>query len=162
MYDCGPNTVMIGNNDFPGNAARTHMGPMPEPWQPPLLCGGFAVMSGSKHQEASALLVSWLTSANSQVEYAIGSYEVPIRADAASDPRLKQHPLLEQAAALTRRGVPNPALHEKYAEIEDKLFDAIQATLSGSKTPKQALDDAVARGNRILKNWKPKLTRSNT
>jgi maltose-binding protein MalE len=86
-----------------------------------------------------------------QVEYGLESYEVPIRSDAATDPKLKRERLLVQSAAQTKKGVANPALHVKYAEIEQKLFDAMQATLAGSKTAKQAVDDFVAEGNKILK-----------
>ena len=92
-----------------------------------------------------------MTSVYAQVEYALGSYEVPIRSDAAADPKLKKERVLAQAAAQAKFGVANPALHIRYAEIEEKLFDAMQATLAGSKTAKQALDDFVLEGNKILK-----------
>ncbi len=111
------------------------------------------MMNGSELKEEAFRLVAYLTSVDSQIEYAKETYEVPIRADIASDPRLKDYPLIAQTAALNSRGVPNPALHEKYPEIEDKLFDAMQATLSGAKTAKQALDDVAAEGNKIVSNW---------
>ena len=151
MFDGGPNNPKMAEVDYPGILERTDMGPMPDPWRCPLRSSGFVLMNGGKFKEEAMLLISWMTSVYGQVEYGLESYEVPIRADAATDPKLKREGLLVQSAAQTVKGVANPALHVKYAEIEQKLFDAMQATLAGSKTAKQALDDFVAEGNKILK-----------
>ena len=151
MFDGGPNNPKMAEVDYPGILERTNMGPMPDPWRCPLRATGFVVMNGSKFKEEALLLTSWMTSVYGQVEYGLESYEVPIRSDAAADPKLKRERLLVESAAQAKRGVANPALHVKYAEIEQKLFDAMQATLAGSKTAKQALDEFVAEGNKILK-----------
>lgn len=151
MFDGGPNNPKMAEADYPGILEHTSMGPLPMPWRPPLRSGGFVLMNGGKHKDEAMQLIVWMTSVYAQVEYALGSYEVPIRSDAASDPRLKKERVLAQAAAQAKFGVANPALHVRYAEIEQKLFDAMQATLAGSKTAKQALNDFVAEGNKILK-----------
>jgi ABC-type glycerol-3-phosphate transport system substrate-binding protein len=151
MFDGGPNNPKMAEVDYPGILERTDMGPMPDPWRCPLRSTGFVVMNGSKYKEEAMLLVSWMTSVYGQVEYGLESYEVPIRSDAAGDPKLKRERLLMQSAAQAKRGVANPALHIKFAEIEQKLFDAMQATLAGSKSAKQALDDFIAEGNKILR-----------
>jgi ABC-type glycerol-3-phosphate transport system substrate-binding protein len=92
-----------------------------------------------------------MSSTYGQAEYAVGGWAVPARKEAATDPRVAGNRLLSQSAAQAPKGIRNPAIHPKYPQVEQKLLDAMQDTISGNKTARQALDQFVVEANKVLK-----------
>jgi multiple sugar transport system substrate-binding protein len=116
----------------------------------------YAVMAKSPHPDAAWKFLTYLTSSEVQMKYS--AKMLPIWKDAFQGDSLKQ---LEAAAPTNPVTIPAflaqfPYAVERptvayYVDASTALQVAIQEALSGTKTPKQALDDAAAKWTTLSK-----------
>jgi sn-glycerol 3-phosphate transport system substrate-binding protein len=118
--------------------------------------GNFYVFSKTtpEQQKAALTFVKWATEPERTAKWSIATGYVATRQDAWDTPTMKKY-LQEVPAA----GVARDQLQYSVAELSTHdnqrvtkvLNDNIQAALSGTKPPKQALDDAQKEADRILR-----------
>lgn len=121
--------------------------------------GNLYIFAGTspERQQASFELVKWLTSADQSAEWSIKTGYIAPRDDAWSTPAMQAYVKEFPAATVPRDQipymVPELSTHEnqRVARIID---DGIEAALTGSKTPEQALKDAQQEAERVLKDYR--------
>ena len=100
----------------------------------------------SPAQRAAAFkFVRWMTSADQAAQWSIATGYVAVRADAWETPAMKSH-----VAAFPAATVARDQLQQSFGELSthdnervtNALDDNLRAALSGTKTPRQALQDA--------------------
>lgn len=111
---------------------------------------GFAVTARSKYKEEAWELVKYLVSRDVQKRYS--DHITPIWQSLAKDPEL----IADQPVTLPAFAAQFPYSHVRpkvpeYLEISKIVQLAIHQALAGTKSPAQALNDAVSEINRILK-----------
>ncbi|MBO8126360.1 MAG: ABC transporter substrate-binding protein [Firmicutes bacterium] len=111
---------------------------------------GFAVTARSKYKEEAWELVKFLVSKQIQKKYS--DHITPIWKSLAQDETLRA----KQPVTLPAFDAQFPYAHVRpkvpeYLEVSKIVQLAIHKALAGEKTPQQALDDAVAEINKILK-----------
>jgi multiple sugar transport system substrate-binding protein len=125
--------------------------PLPKGKQEASVLGGMdvIVLEQSKHKaEAAKFLAYWLSN-EVQKDWASTLGFIPVRKSLYDDPAFKNDPTIaifakELAVSRSRPTIPQAG------EIDDLFGKAVQAALSGAKTPKQALDEAAAAAAEIL------------
>lgn len=146
MHQGGANNAGLADDRNPGIIDHLALAPMP--------ANGAAVAGGTtlgipynaENPEAAARLMAFLASKEAGIEWSLASSHTPARADALADDRIASDPFLSYSPP-----DPRPAYqHPRWGEIEDTLFDAIQAILLEDKTVEQALNDAAEEINEIL------------
>jgi ABC-type glycerol-3-phosphate transport system substrate-binding protein len=101
----------------------------------------YAIPAGTKNVEKAWEFIKFATSRDNQVKWTVETRLLPGRKDAADDPAIANDPLLRNffdGLGMTRPIAPVP----QWREVEEALWDAVQAALVGIKTPEQALKDA--------------------
>lgn len=116
--------------------------------------GGYllAIPKRSAHPELAWELISLATGAKAQFDYTVARGYVPTRyslMERAAD-YVEEDPSFDVILNQLPYAYFRPSIPE-YTEISNALQDAIQLALLGRMTPKQALDQAAARVNDILK-----------
>jgi len=111
---------------------------------------GFAVTARSKYKEEAWELVKYLVSRDVQKKYS--DHITPIWQSLAKDPEL----IADQPVTLPAFAEQFPYSHVRpkvpeYLEISQIVQLAIHQALAGTKSPAQALNDAVSEINKILK-----------
>ncbi len=109
--------------------------------------GMFKKASG-KEKEAAWRFIKWFISPENQVEWSLGTWYVPIHRQCLNDPRIKER--LEKTPGLrSAYGQMEYAVFEprglKWLAGRKALVEELEAATLGSKTPKQALDEAARR-----------------
>lgn len=108
------------------------------------------VSATSKHPEAAWKLIEHFAKKRSQIiAYQIG-HVTPARIDAFLDPEVQKDPFARVAAKVSERLRPLPPIPE-WTKISDVLGQMIQQALTKVKTPADAVKEAHARVNAILK-----------
>lgn len=107
--------------------------------------GGNIMMMKDTHKQASWKLMKFLNSAENQRKYCENAGYIAPRKDAVEASNLwKNDPILsvytKQLEVAKARGP-----HPRWPEISSAIQYAVQDTLSGAKTPEQALKDAAAK-----------------
>ncbi len=101
--------------------------------------------------------IQWITSPARAAQWGIDTGYVAVRADAWDTPEMKKYVEGFAPAAVARDqlqySVAELSTHENQ-RVTKALNDAIQAVLTGGKTPEAALKDAQAEATRILKPYK--------
>ncbi len=118
--------------------------------------GNFYIFSKTtpEQQKAALTFIKWATEPERTAKWSIATGYVATRPDAWETPTMKKY-LQEVPAA----GVARDQLQYSVAELSTHdnqrvtkaLNDNLQAALTGSKQPKQALDDAQKEAERILR-----------
>jgi sn-glycerol 3-phosphate transport system substrate-binding protein len=115
-----------------------------------------------EEQEAAWKFVKWLMEPEQQAEWFAGSGYLPVSHAAVDLPASKdvlakypqfQVPLdlyLNSPATSAAQGV---ALLGPFPQVREELSRAVEAMLSGTKDPDQALEDAAAESNRIIEEY---------
>ena len=105
-------------------------------------------------QAAVVKFVKWITSPERAAEWGIDTGYVAVRADAWETPVMKRYVSGFPAAAVARDQLPHAvaelSTHENQ-RVTKALNDGLQAALTGTKTPAQAMKDAQAEADRILR-----------
>ncbi len=120
--------------------------------------GNFYVFKDSSPEERAAALkfIKWMTQPARTAQWSIGTGYLGTRADAYETDELKSYVKGFPAAAIARDqlkyATAELSVHEN-GRVYKILNDAIQAALTGSKTPKAALQGAQKQTDRILKRY---------
>ncbi len=109
-------------------------------------------------QRAAALkFVKWMTTPERAADWGIQTGYIAVRPDAWETPAMKQYVAGFPAAAVARDqlkyAVAELSTHDNQ-RVTKALNDGIQAALSGTKTPEQAMKDAQQEANRILRPYR--------
>jgi len=108
-------------------------------------------------QHAAAAFARWMTSAERAAHWGIDTGYVAVRADAWQTSAMKKYVTDFSAAAVARDqlqfAVAELSTHENQ-RVTKALNDGLQAALTGAKTPAQAMKDAQAEADRILRPYR--------
>jgi sn-glycerol 3-phosphate transport system substrate-binding protein len=107
--------------------------------------------------EASYKFVKWMTSAEQSARWSIDTGYVAPRQDAWDLPAMKKYAQDFPPAAVALQQLPFCAPEFETHEgprTTKALEDAIEASITGTKTPANALKDAQAEATRILRSYK--------
>jgi sn-glycerol 3-phosphate transport system substrate-binding protein len=128
------------------------MAPVPTWDQPAAIVYGtnIGMFRQAKPEEKAAAwtFIKWFTSPEQQVLWSLGTWYVPIHRRCLEDPRIKER--LDKTPGLRAAyGQMGCAVFEprglKWLAGRKALVEELEQAMLGAKTPKQALDDAVAR-----------------
>lgn len=108
-------------------------------------------------QAAVVKLVRWMTSAERAAQWGVETGYVAVRRDAWTTPTMTKHVGSFPAAAVARDqlqyAVAELATHDNQRVIK-ALDDGLEAALTGAKTAAQAMRDAQAEADRILRPYR--------
>jgi sn-glycerol 3-phosphate transport system substrate-binding protein len=108
-------------------------------------------------QQAAVKFARWMTSPERAAQWGIDTGYVAVRPDAWQTPAMKKYVADFPAAAVARDqlqyAVAELSTHENQ-RVTKALNDGLQAALTGAKTPAQAMKDAQAEAERILKPYR--------
>ena len=118
--------------------------------------GNFYIFKKSTpaQREAAFKFIKWVTTPARAAQWGIDTGYVAVRADAWETPAMKQYVAGFPAAAVARDQLPYAkaelSTHDNQ-RVTKALNDGLQAALTGSKTPEQAMKDAQREAERILR-----------
>lgn len=121
--------------------------------------GNFYIFKQTSPEERKAALklVQWMTQPIRTAQWSIGTGYLGTRPDAYETDLLKAYVKDFPSAAVARDqleyAVAELSVHEN-GRVYKILNDAIQAALTGAKTPEAALDDAQKQAERILRRYR--------
>ena len=108
-------------------------------------------------REAAFKFIKWVTTPQRAAQWGIDTGYVAVRADAWSTPAMKAYVDGFPAAAVARDQLPYAkaelSTHDNQ-RVTKALNDGLQAALTGTKTPEQALKDAQRESERLLRSFK--------
>ena len=108
-------------------------------------------------REAAFKFIKWVTTPQRAAQWGIDTGYVAVRADAWETPAMKQYVAGFAPAAVARDQLPYAkaelSTHDNQ-RVTKALNDGLQAALTGTKTPEQALKDAQRESERILRAYK--------
>ncbi|MDP2679590.1 MAG: ABC transporter substrate-binding protein [Rhodoferax sp.] len=139
----------FGVGMIPGNARRGS----------PTGGGNFYIFKKSTpaQQQAAFEFIRWVTQPERAAQWSIDTGYVAVSQAAYDTPVLKQYGLSFPAALVARDQLPvavaELSTHDNQ-RVTKALNDGLQAALTGSKTPAQAMKDAQAEADRILRAYK--------
>jgi len=115
----------------------------------------FKKMTDEK-RDAALKFVKWMTTPERAADWGIATGYVAVRPDAWDTPAMKKYVADFPAAAVARDqleyAVAELSTHDNQ-RVTKALNDGIQAALTGTKTPEQAMKDAQAEAVRILRAY---------
>ena len=121
--------------------------------------GNFYLFKKSTPQQRDAALkfIKWATSPQRAAQWGIDTGYVAVRPDAWETPAMKQYVASFPAAAVARDQLPYAkaelSTHDNQ-RVTKALNDGLQAALTGTKSPDQALKDAQREAERLLKPYR--------
>ena len=121
--------------------------------------GNFYIFKKSTpaQREAAFKFIKWVTTPARAAQWGIDTGYVAVRADAWETPAMKQYVAGFPAAAVARDQLPYAkaelSTHDNQ-RVTKALNDGLQAALTGSKTPEQAMKDAQREAERILRSYR--------
>jgi sn-glycerol 3-phosphate transport system substrate-binding protein len=108
-------------------------------------------------REAAVKFIKWVTTPERAAQWGIDTGYVAVRADAFETPVMKQYVAGFPAAAVARDQLPYAkaelSTHDNQ-RVTKALNDGLQAALTGTKAPDQALKDAQREADRLLRSYK--------
>jgi sn-glycerol 3-phosphate transport system substrate-binding protein len=120
--------------------------------------GNFYIFKKSSPQqrEAAFKFIKWVTTPERAAQWGIDTGYVAVRPDAWKTPVMKQYVAGFAAAAVARDQLPfakaELSTHDNQ-RVTKALNDALQAALTGTKKPADALKDAQRESDRLLKSF---------
>lgn len=121
--------------------------------------GNFFIFSKATvaEQEGAFQFAKWLTQPERAAQWSIDTGYVAVSPAAYETPALKKYVADFPPALVARDQLPfavaELSTHDNQ-RVTKALNDALQAALTGSKSPAQALKDAQVEANRLLRNYK--------
>jgi len=107
-------------------------------------------------REAAFKFVKWITTPQRAAQWGIDTGYVAVRPEAWETPAMKQYVAGFPAAAVARDQLPYAkaelSTHDNQ-RVTKALNDGLQAALTGTKTPEQALKDAQREAERLLRSY---------
>ena len=108
-------------------------------------------------QEAAFRFIRWITTPERAAQWSIDTGYVAVRPEAYDTPAMKKYVAEFPQAAVARDqlqyAVAELSTHENQ-RVTKALNDGLQAALTGTKTPEQAMKDSQAEAERILKPYR--------
>jgi len=108
-------------------------------------------------REAAFKFIKWVTTPQRAAQWGIDTGYVAVRADAWETPVMKQYVAGFPLAAVARDQLPYAkaelSTHDNQ-RVTKALNDGLQAALTGTKPPEQAMKDAQAQSERILRTYR--------
>ncbi len=108
-------------------------------------------------QQAALRFIKWVTSPQRAAQWGIDTGYIAVRADAWETPAMKKYVEGFPAAAVARDQLPfakaELSTHDNQ-RVTKALNDGLQAALTGTKTPEQAMNDAQREAERLLRPYK--------
>jgi sn-glycerol 3-phosphate transport system substrate-binding protein len=108
-------------------------------------------------QQAAMRFIKWITTPERAAQWGIDTGYVAVRADAWETPAMKQYVAGFPAAAVARDQLPfakaELSTHDNQ-RVTQALNNGLQAALTGTKTPEQAMKDAQRESERLLRPYK--------
>jgi sn-glycerol 3-phosphate transport system substrate-binding protein len=121
--------------------------------------GNFYLFKKTTPAQQAAVLkfVKWVTSPEHAADWGIETGYVAVRGDAWETPAMKKYVAGFPAAAVARDqlqyAVAELSTHDNQ-RVTKALNDGLQAALTGTKNPAQAMKDAQAESDRILRSYR--------
>jgi sn-glycerol 3-phosphate transport system substrate-binding protein len=121
--------------------------------------GNFYLFKQAKpaQQAAAFKFVKWITSPARAAQWGIDTGYVAVRPDAWDTPEMKKYVAEFPPAAVARDqlqfAVAELSTHDNQ-RVTKALNDGLQAALTGSKSPEQAMKDAQREADRLLKSYR--------
>jgi sn-glycerol 3-phosphate transport system substrate-binding protein len=121
--------------------------------------GNFYLFKQTKPEQQAAAFkfVKWITSPARAAQWGIDTGYVAVRPDAWETPEMKKYVGEFPPAAVARDqlqfAVAELSTHDNQ-RVTKALNDGLQAALTGSKTPEQAMKDAQREADRLLKSYR--------
>jgi sn-glycerol 3-phosphate transport system substrate-binding protein len=121
--------------------------------------GNFYIFAKSTpaQREAAMKFIKWVTSPERAAQWGIDTGYVAVREDAWNTPVMKKYVEGFPAAAVARDQLKYSkaelSTHDNQ-RVTKALNDGLQAALTGTKTPEQAMKDAQAQSERILRTYR--------
>jgi sn-glycerol 3-phosphate transport system substrate-binding protein len=121
--------------------------------------GNFYIFKKSTpaQRDAAFKFIKWVTTPQRAAQWGIDTGYVAVRADAWDTAPMKQYVAGFPAAAVARDQLPYAkaelSTHDNQ-RVTKALNDGLQAALTGTKTPEQAMKDAQRESERLLKSYK--------
>ncbi len=110
-----------------------------------------------QQREAALRFIKWMTTPQRAAQWGIDTGYVAVRADAWDTPAMKQYVAGFPAAAVARDQLPYAkaelSTHDNQ-RVTKALNDGLQAALTGSKSPEQAMKDAQREADRLLRPFR--------
>lgn len=107
------------------------------------------VFRTSKHQQEAVNFLIWLSSADTQAKWCNALGQIPVNFEAFPRVDRAKYPEISIFMEQMKTAVPRPQIMN-YSDIENIFISEIEAALTGSKTPRQALDDGCRRSEFYL------------
>jgi sn-glycerol 3-phosphate transport system substrate-binding protein len=108
-------------------------------------------------QQAAVTFARWMTTPERAAQWGIDTGYVAVRPDAWQTPAMKKYVADFPAAAVARDQLPYAvaelSTHDNQ-RVTKALNDGLQAALTGAKSPAQAMKDAQAEAERILRPYR--------
>jgi sn-glycerol 3-phosphate transport system substrate-binding protein len=121
--------------------------------------GNFYVFkkASKEQQQAAARFAKWMTQPERAAQWGIDTGYVAVRPDAWQTAKMTEYvkgfPVAAVARDQLQHSVAELSTHDNQ-RVTKALNDGIQAALTGAKTPEQAMKDAQAEANRILRTYR--------
>ena len=121
--------------------------------------GNFYIFAKTTPQqrEAAVKFIKWVTSPQRAAQWGIDTGYVAVRADAWETPVMKKYAADFPPAAVARDqlqyAVAELSTHDNQ-RVTKALNDGLQAALTGTKTPEQAMKDAQREAERLLRPYR--------
>lgn len=108
-------------------------------------------------REAAFKFIKWVTAPERAAQWGIDTGYVAVRADAWDTPVMKKYVAGFAAAAVARDQLPfakaELSTHDNQ-RVTKALNDGLQAALTGTKNPEQAMKDAQREADRLLRSYR--------
>jgi multiple sugar transport system substrate-binding protein len=149
MFTSGPWSV--GSLKAAGIKGKWSVAPLPKDKARASVLGGLDVilLKNSKHKTEAAKFLAWLYQDKIQSGWDRALGYIPVKKTLYSTPAFKRNPLSKQFYASLQISRSRPVVPQA-AQVDNALGQAVQAALSGAKSPKAALDAAAATANEAL------------
>jgi sn-glycerol 3-phosphate transport system substrate-binding protein len=114
-----------------------------------------------QEQEAAWKFIQWMVQPEQQAEWFAGSGYLPISRSSvdlpAAQAAVAKYPLFGQALDIYLEAPASPsavtAALGPVKDVDEAVWQAIEAMVSGAKDPEQALEDAAAEGNEAISEY---------
>jgi len=112
----------------------------------------WTITKQSKYKEEAWEVIKYISSKEVLLDYCKENYAIPIRKDVAENPFFTGDPYFKYFVQYTQYSTTPTGLDgEYYNQIKVYIIPAIQEVVTGIKTPKEALDEAAAKLQDVIR-----------
>ncbi len=150
MFTSGPWTV-ASLKETTAIDGKWSIAPLPKGKEAASVLGGMDLIlleQSERKEEAARFLNFWMQD-EIQLDWAKSLSLLPVKKSLYADPFFQTDPLMQAFASTLEVARSRPTIPEA-GEIDDLFGQAMQAALSGAKSPQEALDEAAQQAAEIL------------